>query len=455
MALQPLDPVDAAWYHLDGPASPAIVTALALTARPLQFAKVRRALEHGLLPFDRFRQRVVDVGVAFASPAWEDMPGFDLDRHVHRSALPAPHDEAALRALVSDLAGQPLDHALPLWQAYVVENVGAGGALVFRYHHCIGDGAAMMAVAARLFTGPRRRPATPPAPSPAPSSAQAAAPELLSTARTALSAASSLAGLLVKPPDPPSPFKGPLATSQRVAWSKPVTICDAKAIGAASGAKVNDVLTAAVAGALRSYLQGRGIDVRRATLRAMVPVNLRPPERVGQLGNLFGLVVLALPVAVASPMRRLALTQDRMAALKRSSQALAMQALFDLFGRGPKALEDLASLVLGSKASVVLTNVAGPREPVRLAGTPIERMMFCVPHPGNELGMGISILSYGGEVTLTVVADAARVADPESITRAFDTEFAALLKRAKQKPQRRAASAQPVHTAGGMRVNRP
>jgi hypothetical protein len=82
-------------------------------------------------------------------------------------------------------------------------------------------------------------------------------------------------------------------------------------------------------------------------------------------------------------------------------------------------------------------------------------MMFCVPHPGNELGMGISILSYGGEVTLTVVADAALVADPESITRAFDTEFAALLKRAKQKPRRRAASAQPVHTAGGMRVNRP
>lgn len=429
MSTQPLDPVDAAWYHLDSRANPAIVTAVALTSTPLNFARVKTVLEQRLLYFERFRQRVVDTGITFGTPAWQDMPGVDIDRHVHHLALPAPHDEAALSTLMGELASQPLDHALPLWQAFVVDHVGIGSAFVFRYHHCIGDGAAMMTVAARLFSGPRGHAEAVPPVAPA-------APGLLDAASGVLSGVVSLAGMLVKPSDPPSPFKGRFATGQRVAWSRPVSIADAKAIGAPRGAKVNDVLTAAVAGALRSYLRSRGIDARHTTLRAMVPVSLRPPECAGQLGNMFGLVILELPVDAPSPARRLALTQARMDALKRSPQAQAMQALFKVFGRGPKALEDVASTVFGSKASVVLTNVVGPREPLSLAGTPIDRMVFCVPHPGSELGMGISIMSYRGQATLGVIADAGLVPHPEAITHAFDLEFAALKKASKASPQR-------------------
>ncbi|HET7794101.1 MAG TPA: WS/DGAT domain-containing protein, partial [Rhizobacter sp.] len=252
-----------------------------------------------------------------------------------------------------------------------------------------------------------------------------------------VAAVSSLATVLLKPSDPPSPFKGRFAAGQRVAWSRPVSIADAKAIGAPVGAKVNDVLVAAAAGALRRYLLRRGTDMQRTTLRAMVPVNLRPADRMGLLGNAFGLVTLDLPVSAPGAARRLAQTKARMDALKRSPQALAMQLLFDLFGRGPKALEDVASMVFGSKASLVLTNVAGPRAAVRLAGVPVERMMFCVPHPGDELGMGISIFSYRGLATLTVMADAGLVPDPHTIARAFNQEFAVLLRRARTAPTAR------------------
>lgn len=435
MTTQALDPVDAAWYHMDGPANPAIVTAVALTSQPLEFGKVRAALKQRLLGFDRFRQRVVERGAAFATPVWEDTPDFDIDRHVHRAALPAPRDESALLALVSELASRPLDHALPLWQAHVVEHVGRGSALVMRYHHCIGDGAAMMVVASRLFDGaPRRR-----AP---PSAAPAAEPGLLDVAWTALGAASSIVATLLQPADPPSPFKGTFATTQRVAWSSPVAIADAKAIGAATGAKVNDVLVAAATGALRSYLKTRGVDVRHTTLRAMVPVNLRSPERMGELGNAFGLVILDLPVNAATRPRRLALTKTRMDKLKRSPQAMAMQALLDVFGRGPKVLEDVACMLFGSKASMVMTNVVGPREPMGLAGVPVERMMFCVPHPGTELGMGISIFSYRGQATLTIVADAGLVPDPQSITMAFDREIAAMLRQPRPRRPVRASRSQ-------------
>jgi diacylglycerol O-acyltransferase / wax synthase len=101
----------------------------------------------------------------------------------------------------------------------------------------------------------------------------------------------------------------------------------------------------------------------------------------------------------------------------------------DIFGRGPKAVEDVANLVFGSKTSVVMTNVAGPRETLYLAGVPIERMVFWVPHPGRQLGMGISIMSYRGLASLAVIADARLVPDPEVITDLFNQEFETLLAR--------------------------
>jgi diacylglycerol O-acyltransferase / wax synthase len=102
-------------------------------------------------------------------------------------------------------------------------------------------------------------------------------------------------------------------------------------------------------------------------------------------------------------------------------------------------VEDLANQIFGSKASVVMTNVAGPRQTLYLAGVAIERMMFWVPHPGRQLGMGISIMSYRGEATLAVIADARLVPDPQEITAQFNREFAAML-RAAQRASYRAST---------------
>jgi WS/DGAT/MGAT family acyltransferase len=207
-----------------------------------------------------------------------------------------------------------------------------------------------------------------------------------------------------------------------------VALEDVKAIGAPSGAKINDVLVAGMTGALRAYLRKRGVDVNHTTVRAMVPVDLRPPGRGLELGNEFGLVVLELAVRSREAFARLRLTKARMDALKRSPEPVAIMALFNLFGRAPKAVEDFAVNLFGSKASVVMTNVAGPRQTLYLAGVPIDRFMFWVPHPGRQLGMGISILSYKGHATLAVIADAGLVPDPEAITAGFNREFARMLK---------------------------
>jgi diacylglycerol O-acyltransferase / wax synthase len=478
-AARPLSPLDAAWYQMDGPANPAIVTGILLTRRRLNFAKVRELYRTRLLTFERFRQRVVERGLPVARPHWEDMPDFDLDRHVHHVTLPAPGDERALTKHLADVASLPLDHSVPLWQVQVVDGVLGGGALIMRCHHCIADGTAMMMALSRLFDQQARPPATPATPAKRPRR-QAVAPRSLlasafepvqRTVRSVLNAAAhpgqladqaalvldgagSLLHELFAPVDPPSPFKGQFVAEKRLAWSQPVAIKDVKAIGARHGAKVNDVLIAAMTGALRAYLRRRGVDVAHTRLHAMVPVDLRAPERMGELGNQFGLVILELAIGSARRAERLALTKARMDALKHSTEAAAMRWLLNIFGRGPKALEDIANDIFGSNASLVMTNVAGPRETWYLAGVPIERMIFWVPHPGRQLGAGISIMSYRGMASLAIIADARLVPDPEKITAQFGREFDALLRSA-QAAQPVAAKEPPRASRSGARMTHP
>jgi len=286
MATYPMAPVDAAWYHMDGPANHAMITGVLTTRRPLSFEKVTGVFRRRLARFERYRQRVVEKGFALASPCWEDVADFDVGQHLHHIALPAPHDRAALVDLVSDLASTPLDRARPLWEGHLVDDVEGGSALVLRMHHCLGDGTAAMLVCRELFDETADAPPDddePPADDATARSGVAAAarpydasdgngaaapagsimaigtlarravalaaatwdtvthPEpLLAKARLAFDGAATLGAELLKRPDPPSPLKGPFRPEKRVAWSAPVPLADVKAIGAPLGAKVND-----------------------------------------------------------------------------------------------------------------------------------------------------------------------------------------------------------------------
>jgi len=109
-----MTPVDAAWYHIDGPVNFALVTSIVLTREPLDFEKVKAVCRERLARFDRFHQRVVESGFPIAMPYWEDMPDFTIDQQIHHRALPAPYDRRALTDLISDLASTPLDRERPL-----------------------------------------------------------------------------------------------------------------------------------------------------------------------------------------------------------------------------------------------------------------------------------------------------------------------------------------------------
>ena len=121
--------------------------------------------------------------------------------------------------------------------------------------------------------------------------------------------------LLLPGTDPQTPLKGDAHVAHRVAWADPVPLTTIKRAGRARGATVNDVLVAAVAGAVGRHL-------RRTTagdvdeVHALVPFNLRPLDQPlpRDLGNRFGLILLGLPVGVMDPLERLRAVQERMGA---------------------------------------------------------------------------------------------------------------------------------------------
>src|SRR6266851_1910543 len=427
----PMSSVDAAWLGMEDPTNLMMVTGVLALDGKVDPKRLRTLLDKRLAPFGRFHQRVVRPRSRAGMPHWQDDERFDIDNHVSHIALPAPGGDKALRELVSELMSTPLDMTKPLWHVHLVDGYGGGSVVLARIHHSIADGIALVRVMLSLLDS---------APTTAPPRKRSEhqnnnrgpldwLPRLLDDPGRIAEGAYRLGRLVLLPPDQQTAFKGKLGRRKRAAWSKPVPLDDFKAIGKAFGATVNDVLIATATGALRRYLEARGEPTGGVSIRASVPVNLRPADEAHKMGNSFGLVFLTLPIGTVDPVKRLRSIKKEMDELKRSPEALVAYGLLNLMGFAPVEVERLGLRFFGSKASAVLTNVPGPREPLYLAGRKLDRVMFWVPQSGR-LGLGISILSYAGGVMLGVATDEGLVPDPEKIVEAFEKEFRSLRQKA-------------------------
>jgi hypothetical protein len=155
---EPLSPVDTACLRIEDRTSLIVNAGVMVLAERPDFEHVYGLLSRHFLRFRRFRQRVVSAGLPLGLPHWEDDPLLDLKIHLHRVGLPLPGDDRALREMLSDLISTPLDHTKPLWQVHVIENYGVGCVVLFRLHHCLADGMALLqvlrAITARSAEGP-------------------------------------------------------------------------------------------------------------------------------------------------------------------------------------------------------------------------------------------------------------------------------------------------------------
>lgn len=468
--------VDTAWLRMDHPGNLMQITGVWQLAPGVGYAAVCERIGNTLARHDRFRQCAVQDATG---ASWVADRRFDLARHVLREKLPAclpGGQERALQERVAELAGQPLDPARPLWQFHLVERyAGPGGvpgsALILRIHHCIADGMALIGVILSMADGG----AAPPGPGAQAGDAKdrvmggaldpltpltrlavraldalgdGAARSLgrlarpgeglglergieagvrgsLDLARLLRQVAHDSAALALMPDDSATRLKGRPGGTKKVAWCPPVPLDEVKAVGRALGCSLNDVLLGCLAGALGQYLKSLGDAVAGREIRAMVPVNLRPPEASPTLGNHFGLAPLLLPIGIDNPVERLYEVRRRMAALKGSYQPLLAFGLLAVAGLCPKPAQDAMLDIFSRKTTAVMTNVPGPREKLRFCGAALEQAMFWVPQSG-DVGLGVSILSYGGGVQFGVITDGALCAEPQRILDELMPEFARL-----------------------------
>ena len=158
----------------------------------------------------------------------------------------------------------------------------------------------------------------------------------------------------------------------------------------------------------------------------MIPVNLRPIEEAYKLGNRFGLVPLVLPIGIANPVQRVYAVKRRMNELKGSYQPVLAFGVLAVAGLLIKPVQHALLNLFAKKATAVMTNVPGPKEPLKFCGSTLRQTMFWVPQSG-DIGMGLSILSYGGGVQFGLITDSTLCPDPQNIIAGFAPEFERLL----------------------------
>jgi diacylglycerol O-acyltransferase / wax synthase len=468
--------VDTAWLRMDCDSNLMMIVGVWVLKPGISYKALCDRVEERLLKYPRFTQRVVqDAGGA----TWVRDAKFDITKQVVIEKLPKRpkgHEQEALQDRVAELAMLPLDPKRPLWQFHLVENYLGGSAMMVRIHHCIADGIALISVTQSLVDGgappPERKARAPQregmegaqdwinhsflkpfAKLSAKLSAKvmdvagagaARSMDMLNDpqkgleqgvtgaidgavdlAKMAYQIATDTAALVLMPNDSATRLKGIPGTSKRVAWCQPIPLEEVKSVSKALNCSINDVLMSCVAGAIAQYLLAHGDEVKGKEIRAMVPVNLRPIEQAYKLGNHFGLAPIVLPIGIDNPVERVYEVRRRMTQLKGSMQPLLAFGMLAMAGLMIKPAQDAMLNLFSKKTTAVMTNVPGPREKLKFCGATLEQSLFWVPQSGT-VGLGISILSYGGGVQFGVMTDSVLCPDPQAIIDEFEPEFAKL-----------------------------
>jgi WS/DGAT/MGAT family acyltransferase len=463
-----LSGADTAWLRMDSPTNLMIINAMLIT-ESMRFEDFKHTIINRFLHFPRFLCKPVNKSGQYY---WEKDPYFDIDSHVKCVALPAKADKKALQAYLADQVSIPFDHSKPLWQLHFVENYDHGNAIIFRVHHSYADGLALVSVfhsitdasanvtpfvhggASRFhdqhnidttteinYEWPRYQQAMDSALNRMERYSklakkisndglqilkdQEALKELLGDG---VKAAAEVAQLALLPADPKKLLKGPLGVRKTCAWSEPISFDKFYGIAKVVGCKINDLLLSCVAGALREELLASGAKLEGQKVHVTLPVNIRPLDKVDvgaspeDLGNYFGTVFVPLPIGIENPIERVYKLKHDMIALKQSLQPALSYAILYASGLMPKTVQKAVLESFGNKTSAVLSNVPGSRKSRYIAGAKIKEQMFWVPQTG-DLGLGLSIISYAGQIQFGLVGDAKLFPKPERIVSRFVSQI--------------------------------
>lgn len=469
-----LSGLDASFLYLETPQQLLHVCALLLldpatVPEGYSFDGLKAALEERVPQIPTFRRKLKRVPLGLDHPVWVEDPDFDLDRHVHRLAVPSPGGDAELADLCGHLAGLSLDRSRPLWELWVIEGLASGQVAVFlKMHHASVDGVSGANVMSYLCG---LEPGAAPVETPPGEELGRAPGDLELAGRAVLSAASRpvLAARLAVPTvrslvrtavrarrgtamaaplrAPRAPFNGTITGHRAVAWAE-LPLDRIKEIkNATEGATVNDVVLAVGGGALRRYLDARA-ELPEASLLATVPVSVHATSTRQSGSNKVSAIFCRLHTDVADPRERL----DRLAVSNRHSkehgnaipadmlQEWAEFAAPRTFGLAMRAVADLRLPDRGPVIhNLVISNVPGPPIPLFFMGARVDAM-FPLGPVFHGAGLNITVMSNAGRMHVGIIACRESVPDVWALAADFPRELDELYAAA-------------VPAAGGRTVN--
>ncbi len=435
LAARPLSAEDEAILALENPVVAGHTCKVVLVDGVVDAAELRSAVAARLPRAPRLGLRLGEVDGALW---WVPDAGLDLSAHVVAAAPAEP--AGSLQAAVADLFAQRLDRSRPLWRLDVIAGLAGGGtALAWRIHHALADGSTAMSMASAVLWD---EDIVPQQGSNAGRAARAGAPG------AARPGAHRFDGLLTAAREAPrpwlrSPFDGRIDELRSVAFATASLDDLRSAARTVPGATVNDAVLAVVAGGLRRWLEAR--HGRLGTVRVKVPVSLHgmphdSPSGSGpggsqpggsqpggsEPGNRDSFFCLDLPLGTADPVGRLAAIRRATRIRKQDHDAQHLDALMRHLARTPQ-LARFAEHVLAHPRSFALnvSNVPGPRRPVRVLGVPVSGL-YSLAEIREQHALRVAVVSLAGTLHFGLVADPTLLPDVDRLAADVQAEAAAL-----------------------------
>ncbi|GAB2976317.1 WS/DGAT/MGAT family O-acyltransferase [Nocardioides montaniterrae] len=459
--MERLSGLDASFLYLETPAQLMHVCAVMVldpSTMPsaYSFETMQEQLDGLVSSVPAFTRKIRAVPLGLDHPVWVSDKDFDIERHVHRQALPTPGGYAELMDACAHLASLPLDRSRPLWQMWVIEGYWPDGpegeervVIFLKMHHATVDGVSGANLISHLCTIDPDVPALvvkDHAPLRDPGRRELLTRAVIGTAmrpvtvarvvRPSAAVVTKTIGRIRQGTSMAAPFSAPRTsfngtiTGHRTIGLTDISLDDVREIKNATGTTVNDVVLSLSGGALRAYLEERD-ELPVTSLLATVPVSVRETSRRAGGANKVSALFTRLGTDIEDPLERLAMMAERNRHAKDHHNAIPADALQEwaefaaprTFGLAVRAY---ANLRLAERHPVVhnlvISNVPGPPVPLYLLGARVDALYPLGP-VFHGAGLNLTVMSNAGVLHVGAIACRESVPDADALVGHFPREL--------------------------------
>ncbi len=458
--MERLSGLDASFLYIESPTVPlhvCSVVELDTTTMPggYSFDRFWNLLASRIRALPELRAKLADSQLNLDHPVWVEDKDFDLSRHLYRIGLPSPGGRSELAEVCGHIASTPLDRSKPVWEMWVIEgvadtDVSEGGplALMIKVHHSAVDGVSATNLLTKLCD---------PVPDAAPPDAvdgpgdatqlgiaagglvsfltrpvqlAKVLPATVSTIVDTVSRARSGIAMAAPFRAPSTRFNAEITAERSIAFAQ-LDFEDVKRVKNRFDLKINDVVMALCAGALREFLRSRG-ELPDKPLVAVVPMSVHDKsDRPGrnQLSGMF----CNLQTHIEDPAERLRAIAESTSRAKEHGRAIVPTLALDWT---QVATRTLFGLVLGLMShtplkttpihNVIISNVAAPEMKLYNLGAEMKALYPLGPIFQGS-GLNITVMSLSGKLNVGIISCRQIEEDLWDLADAFAIELDTLL----------------------------